>query len=599
MGDLKKFAEIWKKVMYILTPAQKRRGAVVFVLTMIGAAVELLGVSIILPYAQFMVAPETLRENPYVDALCSFMGINSNSSLIILLTIVVILVYIIKNLFLGFLAWFRVRYSTGVERELSVRMIHSYMNRGYDFFRRTSISVLLRGSSQSIAAVYETIDCFFRILAEILTITGIFVFVAVTDIVIALTMVGIAVVTLLMIMVVFRNRVQKAGRMFFDKQKTTNQWLRRMFEGIKEVLVMDKQQHFVENYQDAFSQQQKAAITKTTAQIYPSYYVEAICITGLMIAMYFKITTMDNPAVYVAQLASYAVALFRVLPSMGRISAAFNSLVFQIPAVNEVYDNFHTANELSLETGVDLFGTQYCDDVDRSDTGAVFSDSVVIDDISYRYPDGTANVLDGISITIKHGDSIAFVGPSGAGKSTMADIILGLLKPQSGHILMDGIDIATNRVMWSRNVGFVPQSVYLLDDTVRRNVAFGHADDEIDDADVWKALDQAQMKDYIESLPDGLDTQVGERGVRFSGGQAQRIAIARALFTDPQILILDEATSALDNETESAIMDAVNHLKGRKTMIIIAHRLSTVRECNHIYEIKDGHAVERRFEELK
>ncbi|MBQ9334764.1 MAG: ATP-binding cassette domain-containing protein [Lachnospiraceae bacterium] len=599
MNDLKKFKDIWKKMMYVLTREQKRTGVVVFFLTLIGAVAELMGVSIILPYAQFMVAPDELLSNRLVGGVCQSLGIDDKGTLIILLTAIVILVYIIKNVFLAFLAWFRVKYATDVEKEMSIRMINSYMNRGYDFFRRTNIAVLLRGSSYSVAAVYETINCFFRILAEILTITCIFAFVAITDIMIALTMVCIAAITLVFIMIVFRNRVQKAGRVFFEKQEITNQWLHQMFEGIKEVLVMNKQKFFVQNYDKAFGEQQRASITRTTAQVYPSYYVEGICITGLMIALYFKITGMENPAMYMAQLASYAVAIFRVLPSIGRVSAAFNSLVFQIPMINEVYTNCYEAQRCQAVNGKDPFGTQYYGDDADDEHIPVFSDEIRINDLSFRYPDGTNNVLDSINLCIRKGDSVALVGPSGAGKSTLADIILGLLKPQTGAVYMDGIDVASSPAMWSRNVAFVPQSVYLLDDTIRRNVAFGFGDDEISDDDVWRALEQAQMREYIESLPDGLDTEVGERGVRFSGGQAQRIAIARALFTDPQILVLDEATSALDNATESAIMDAVNSLKGQKTMIIIAHRLTTVKDCNHIYEIRDGHAVEKKYEELK
>lgn len=598
MADLKKFTDLWHKMMYILTPSQKRWGVIVFLATFVGAFAELLGVSVILPYAQFMVAPETLRDYRIVDAVCTLLHVESNTSLVVLLTATVILVYLFKNVYLGFLSWFRVKYSTAIEHDLSVRMIRSYVNRGYPFFRRVNKSELLRGTGISIRAVYETVDTFFRILAEILTIAGIFTFIAITDISIALMMIVIGGLTLVLVMVVFRRKVQRAGRVYFEKQQITNEWLHKLFEGIKETIVMNRQRFFVDRYDVAFSAQQRADITRVTSNLFPTYYVEGICVTGLMLALCFKITHLDNPGLYVARLASYAVAVFRMLPSMGRIAGAFNSMLFQVPSVREVYDNFREADEYEARTGRSLFA----EPGKAADTHAgihTFSDELLVEDVTFRYPDGTENVLDGVTIFLKRGESIAFVGPSGAGKSTLADIILDLLKPEKGRILMDGLDLADDVETRSHNIQFVPQSVYLLDDTVRRNVAFGLYDEEINDERVWNALEQAQMREYIGSLPQGLDTELGERGVRFSGGQAQRIAIARALYTDPQILVLDEATSALDNETESAIMDAINTLRGEKTMIIIAHRLTTVKECDHIYEIRDGHAVEKRYEELK
>ena len=227
-----------------------------------------------------------------------------------------------------------------------------------------------------------------------------------------------------------------------------------------------------------------------------------------------------------------------------------------------------------------------------------FNEKLEIMDVVWKYPDGTENVLDYVTISINKGESIAFVGPSGAGKSTLADIVLGLFQPQEGRILIDGVDVSNCPMAFSRIIGFVPQTVYMIDDTIRRNVAFGLFDDEIDESAVWNALEQAQMKEFVEELPMGLDTIVGERGVRFSGGQSQRLAIARALYTNPDILILDEATSALDTETETAVMEAIEALQGQKTLIIIAHRLTTIRNCDKIYEISNGKASERKYTDL-
>ena len=191
---------------------------------------------------------------------------------------------------------------------------------------------------------------------------------------------------------------------------------------------------------------------------------------------------------------------------------------------------------------------------------------------------------------IKKGDSVAIIGESGSGKTTLADILLGLYKPEEGEVLVDGQEIYLNLKQWAQIISFVPQNVYLLDDTIRENIVFGQS--KADDNRIWDALEQAQLKDFVRNLPEGLDTVVGEAGIRFSGGQRQRIAIARALYSQPDILLLDEATAALDNDTEAAVMEAIDSLKGKKTLIIIAHRLSTIKNCNKVYEVKNGKIID-------
>ena len=227
-----------------------------------------------------------------------------------------------------------------------------------------------------------------------------------------------------------------------------------------------------------------------------------------------------------------------------------------------------------------------------------FEKELTLSHVTFSYEARDLTVIDDLNMTIKKGASVAFIGSSGAGKTTLADIILALLKPKSGQILMDGIDIEDLGGRWHQIIGYVPQSIYMTDDTIRRNIAFGIADGEIDDEKVWKALEMAQMKDFVMNLSMGLDTIVGEWGVQFSGGQRQRIAIARALYNNPDIIIMDEATAALDTETETAVMESIDALQGIKTLIIVAHRLTTIKNCDVIYEIKDGMAIERKKEEI-
>lgn len=592
MKEIKRLAEVVKQFMVILSPAQKRWGLVVFVASFGGAIVETLGVSAILPLVQAMLEPEVLMENIYVGSICAFFGITDAYVVIVGVAAGVAGIYVLKNIYLFLLSYIRVKYSVKVQRELSLHMLHSYMKRGYSFFRINNTSTLLRGINTSVVGVYTMIYNFMRILAEVLTITCIFAYVVYTDWQLALSMIGMVGLCLLLILYVFKGIMKRAGEKYYKQATLVNKWALQLFAGIKEILVLNRREYFVKNYEKAYIEQQNSNIKQTVAAEAPVYIIEGACVAGVIIAFCFRINAIEDTAAYLPQLAAFAMAAFRLLPSVGRIAAYFNNCVFHVPAVEEVYNNIIEAREYEKTGCVEKVSNE------NNDVNLKFNNTVEIKNIVWKYPDGIDNVLDHISISINKGESVALVGPSGAGKSTLADIILGLFHPQEGGVLIDGINILDNKAALSKIIGFVPQSVYLIDDTVRRNIAFGLSDEEIDDNAVWSALEQAQMKDFVNDLPNGLDTIVGERGVRFSGGQIQRLAIARALYTNPDILVLDEATSALDTETEMAVMSAIDALQGQKTLIIIAHRLTTIKNCNSIYEINNGKAVKRDYSEL-
>ena len=600
MKDVKSFKEIWNKFMYMLTPAQKRWGIVVFILSLCGSIAETLGVSVVLPLVQVMIEPKQILKIGLISSLCDSFSISTDRGLIMLMVAFVIFVYIMKNAFLSFNLWIRTKFSMKVQREMSIRMIRSYNNRGYSFFRGMDFSEYNRGVSASAESINSSITLFFKLLAEVLTILCIFVYIAITDIAMVLALLLIASLCMILIIGFFRRRMQRAGKTSYEFSAVNSQWLVQLFYGIKEIMVLNRKEYFVKNYEESNIKVQKTGIELAVAQEIPAYIIEGICISGIMVAVGFRVCNMDNPVNYIPELAAFAVAAFRLLPSLGRISSSFNALIYQVPYINEAYDNMKNADEMDEEFSLiqaDIRKKLEAEGI-RIDKDYRFKDTLTVNDIRFMYPDGQEYVLDGVNIKITKGESVAFVGPSGAGKSTLADIVLGLLEPQEGSITIDGINIAYHKTMWSNLVGYVPQDPYLISDTVRRNVAFGLYDDEIDDDKLWRALEQAQMKRFIEELPEGLDTMVGERGVRFSGGQAQRLVIARALYNNPDILVLDEATSALDNDTEKAVMEAIDALQGQKTMIIIAHRLTTIKNCDHIYEIKDGKATEKKYEDI-
>lgn len=593
---IKNFRDIFKKFNVILDSSQKKWGVVVFILSLIGALAETLGVSVILPLVQAMMEPAKLLEIEMVASFCNIFQIDASQNLLVIVTLFVILVYIIKNLYLCFLSWIRVKYTSKVQRELSIKMLNSYMKRGYSFFRRTNTAFLLRGTTESVAAVYNLILMFMKILAEILTIACIFVFMIFTDWMLALGMVFLVGTCLVVIVSVFRKIMKKAGDIYYAGAGEVNRASLQLFNGVKEILVFNRKDYFVKKYETSFIKMQKGRIRQNVATETPAYIIEGACVTGIVIAVFLRVNFIENAAEFIPQLAVFAMSAFRLLPSVGRITSNFNVCMFSIPAVTEVYENVLEAREYDekILREKELIENS-CSNEQIDNT---FKDNLFVDNIVWKYPDGTENVLNNVSLKIKKGQAVAFVGPSGAGKSTLADIILGLFEPQEGAILIDGIDIRGKKGLESI-ISFVPQSIYLIDDTIRKNIAFGIADEEISDERIWNALDQAQMKEYIQQLPDGINTIVGERGIRFSGGQMQRLAIARALYKDPDILVLDEATSALDNETEKAVMESVEALQGQKTLIIIAHRLSTIKKCDKIYEISNGTIVEKTYEELE
>ena len=399
----------------------------------------------------------------------------------------------------------------------------------------------------------------------------------------AFSLLIVAGATALIIILGFKKRTGKSGELcreaFSEKFKDIN----HAVYGIKEITVANKREYFVEQFAKAA---QKAADSNTRylwISKAPSRLLETAFIGGLLIVVAIAHNRIGNNVTFITQLGAMGIAAVRILPSISSLTNAMNSLVYLRPSLEAAYENLIEADNYQKSFEVQKEG-----DIVRQ---IEFTDKISVENVAWRYRKDLPWVLKGVSLEIHRGEAVALIGESGAGKSTLADVLLGLLRPEVGTITVDGTDIYSVPAAWSGIIGYVPQMVFLTDDTIRNNVAFGVPEEEIDDARVWEVLKQAQMEKVVEGLKDGLASIVGERGISLSGGQRQRIAIARALYHNPEIMVLDEATSALDSETEGAIMEAIDILKGRKTLIIIAHRLSTIRNCDKIYEITDGKAV--------
>lgn len=589
--DLRSVQDVWNKLMYILTPQQKKRSIIVFIMILIGVVLETLGVSIIIPLVQAMVSADQLMQNKYISEIATRLNITTGSQLIVAVSICVILLYIIKNAYLVVLSYVRVKYASHIRVELSVRVMRAYMKRNYEYFVNMKTADLIRGVGYDCSGVHEVIFHSIKIFTELLTLTCICIFIIYTDAVMAFGIIIILGLTLLGLISAFRKRMRRLGEEIRVLSSESNRFLFEAFQGIKDVFIFKGRKYYVDQYGKFYDKQLKIDVDRTVAAESPTYLIEAVSITGLILLVCFKLLSGMDANTFIPQLAAFAVAAFRVLPSIGKISSSFNQFVFMCPTVTAVYDNLKAYERYEQQKS----GSE----INEAVTDALsFKKEIRIENLYWKYANSEKYVLKNLNLVIPKGSAIGLIGQSGAGKSTLADILLGLLVPKEGTLTVDGVDILQNLERWRNTISYVPQTVFLRDDTIKNNIAFGIEEGEIDDAKVAQALKEAQLENVITELPEGVGTYMGERGIRFSGGQKQRVAIARALYNDPDILVLDEATAALDNETETAVMEAIDALHGHKTLIIVAHRLSTIRKCDKIYEIVDGIAVEKDKNEV-
>lgn len=582
---MKSLKKILSELNYVLTAKQKRQYVAVMFVALIGSFWELLGVSSIWPLMETLMKPEESAEKWYTKALAYFMDTSDSMRVMTVLGVIIIIIYIIKNLYLMFSSYVQAWYSTGVQRDLSLKMANTYLRSSYLFHVNVNSSILIRTVNQDVVGVFAMCFFLFRMIAEIFTCAAISIYIIVLDPILAVSLVAILGICMLFLFKGMKKVVKLVGVISQECEGQMLQYLSQAFNGIKEIMVMNRQEYFLESYEGACSENARAAKRSNFLNVIPMYVYEVVCVGGLIAIVVARLHTVTDTADYITKLAAVAMAAFRLFPSVGRMTTNVNAITYNRPRLDAIYEMLK-----NIEEDKD---NHLRDETKDAGKTLKFNDALKINEISFMYPTGHENVLDGLSMTIKKGESVALIGPSGAGKTTLADVILGLLPPQKGNIEIDGEDVYSNLLSWSKLVGYVPQSVYLTDDTIRANVAFGIRKEDIDEDKVRHAIKEAQLEEFVNGLEKGLDTMVGEAGVRISGGQRQRIAIARALYENPEILVLDEATSALDTETETAVMEAIDSLHGSKTMIIVAHRLSTIRNCDSIYEINGGKAVKK------
>lgn len=579
-----------KKLNYIFTKKEKIRLAGVFLLILIGSFMELLGVSVFLPFIQVLMEPEMVQSEVSLRHIYEMFHFQSTDQFLIALGGMICIVYILKNSYLIMMQNAMLKFSYKTRMQLATKLLSTYMAEPYTFHLNRNISELQRSLQYDTGQFMQLINASLQVLAEIAVVMCLGVYLFYTSPTISIVILGLIVVCVGFFTLLSRKYSRRIGKQNEAYNAQLYQWINQSLGGIKEVKVLNRESFFVDSYKDVYKKLIKGAKNNEMLATIPKYILETVCIVGMIIAVIVKLLWgRRDLTAFVVQMSAFAVASFRLLPSVGKINAYVNSIMYCRPALDLIYDDLKAIEDYVPEEQEEV--------KDKAEIWHL-KEKIELQNISYMYDDADKEVLSNIELTIHKGETIALIGSSGAGKTTLADVFLGLLIPQKGHILVDGKNIYDHMDSWHHMLGYIPQSIYLSDDTIRNNVAFGIRDEDIDDAAVEEALKKAQLYDFVQTLDRGMNTFVGDRGVRLSGGQRQRIGIARALYFDPEILVLDEATSALDNETETAVMEAIESLKGLKTMVIIAHRLTTIRNADQIYEVTEGQAVFRRKEDV-
>lgn len=574
-----------KQVLSILNRGEKIKLVILFFMVGLGSILELLGVSAFSPLINLITDLSIIHTKWYLEWLYQALHIQDTRRFLSVVILIIIAIYIIKNVYLIWERNILYRYIFNVQKRVSVKLLKAYLNEPYSFFLTRNTAVLQRSLQSDTDSFVKAIKHFLELMIEAITCVVIIVYLFLVShsmtIIIAVILVGLVGFFAL----TTKKKTQKLGR---DSQKykaEIYQYMNQALGGVKEIKVLNREHTFLDKYEDSFGKFTYAQRVSEILGMVPKYCVEASCMTGLLVAILLKMYFGQKDLIdFIPQLSVFAIASVRLLPSVGRINQYFTYILYEQPSIALVYHDLQEVENIEEQT--------------KQNQDWKLKSELRICSISYHYPNTDKNVLENASMVIRKGTMVGLVGASGAGKSTLADIILGLLTPQMGKIYADDLDVLKNVQTWQQEIGYIPQVIYLSDDSIRNNIAFGVPEDEIDDTRVRLAAEQAQLADFIDLLPDGYQTSVGDRGIRLSGGQRQRIGIARALYNDPELLILDEATSALDHDTETAVMEAIDHLQGQKTMIIIAHRLSTIANADCIYEVADGKIVPRTKEEL-
>jgi ABC-type multidrug transport system fused ATPase/permease subunit len=564
----------YKKINYLLSPYHKKELIIISILLIFGVLLEMMSLGILVPLINFLTDDKSVKKFQIEYNLYNI----SYSNLIILSMLFLFIIYLIKTFFLIYLSWRQSKFSSLLYSDISSNLFNNYLTRPYIFHT-------LRNSSELMKNIQIEVDVFSYVSRSAMVMASEISFIiGITSLLIYFNPIGTTVVIIFFGFATFtfhkftKKRLLKWG---IERQKCDEKsykHLSQAFNGIKDVILLSKSNFFLNNFNYFNSKKSNIIAKQNTLQLIPRMYLELLAILALSLLVGISVYQNNRIDKILPIVTIFVAAAFRLIPSLNKIMGTMQTFRYANPVINLLYKEFIDTKSFKSSN------------VENKKIN--FEKNININNVSFTFPESDRFSLNNITFTINKGESIGLIGSSGSGKSTLVDIIMGILNPDKGLILSDDVSISENLNSWQKKIGYVPQNIFLLDDSLKANIAFGIELNKIDNDKVLNALKIAELDEWVEDLPDNINTFVGEKGVRLSGGQIQRIGIARALYHDPDILILDEATSSLDSITESKIMKSVNSLHGIKTLIIIAHRLSTVQKCDIIYKLDKGNIID-------
>ena len=571
------------KIFKIFTPKQLRYCGLIVLAMLVGAMLEAVGIGAILPLVSIMGQPDFLEKHQEIAQVLAAFGITDHITFIVVSAAGLIFVYLLKNAYMAWETKWQIDFTVKNQIEFTKEMMANYLCKSYMFHLNHNSAILMRNVGSLGSNIFSGILIpTFTLLTEIITAATIWAMLVLVDPFTAIVVAGIMGVMMYVIIKSFRKKISKQANIQNNYSAICYKHLIQGLGAIKETRVMRKEAYFLDAYSNSYESYSDARRRFLFINQIPRMIIETLVVSGLLLMIIAKLLMGNNPMDIVPLLGVLALAAFRLMPSANRIVNVYNGIKFQQPLFDELFDELMEIRDRHVNNRESYYLTQQ--------PKLPFGNVIEVENLHYQYPEGQDEVLQGVSFKIKNGDFAGIVGPSGAGKTTFVDILLGLLEPTGGQIKVDGVDIYANIRSWQANLAYVPQSIYLVDGSIKENIALGEPLDQIDDEKIRRSLEMAELWDFTQELPEGIETTVGERGVKLSGGQRQRIGIARALYQQPEVLILDEATSALDNDTEKSITDTILKFKGQITIIAIAHRLSTLEECDYKIEFDSGKA---------
>ena len=574
-----------RKLWDILTRAERVRMCVLLAAIVVGSVWEALALGMVVPFIGLINNPATLEWKRWKWVAARTGSLNTSQVLLFAAAGLFVL-FLLKNIYLTVLTRVQFSFAYSTQAALSCRLLRAYLSAPWPFHLQHNTSELLRDVNVEVPLVFgNVLNPLVVLVTESLVTLAVLGLLLWVDPVSSLLSIGLLGGASLGFYRLVRRKTDRLGN---EQQRTRGAMIKCVNEGlgaIKETKVLGREEYFTTAFGRESREFARATAYLATVSQLPRFFLEVVIIGGMLVVLSVVTWRHRDSASAFAALALCGVAAFRLMPAMNRMVSCVANIRYHRSAVSVVH------------AGIERFGHMAVGSTPRSSsqTGLPFQHQLELREVGYRYPEATGDSIRSISLVVPMGTSVGIKGPSGAGKTTLVDVVVGLLAPTRGQVLVDGQDVYEDLDGWRRRLGYIPQNVYLLDDSVRRNVAFGVPDTEIDGERVWAALRAAQLEKLVRQLPDGLDAGVGERGVRFSGGERQRLGIARALYHDPDVLVLDEATGSLDVETEREVTAAIQGLRGTKTLIVITHRLATIERCDVIYDLTDGRIADMRW----